>query len=46
LVQFLWLVPITQSEADYTAQNGVDALETLFEEQEVDILDPFRKSAV
>jgi hypothetical protein len=46
LVQFLWLVPITQSEADYTAQNGVDVLETLFEEQEVDILDPFRKSAV
>jgi Suppressor of fused protein (SUFU) len=45
-VQFLWLVPITPSEAEYAAQNGADALETLFEEREVDTLDPFRESVV
>jgi hypothetical protein len=45
-VQFLWLVPITPRDAEYVAQKGADALETLFKQGEVDSIDPFRESAV
>ncbi|ACY96333.1 MULTISPECIES: suppressor of fused domain protein [Thermomonospora] len=45
-VQFLWLVPITRREAIYAMGNGTAALEDLFEEKQVDVLDPFRKSVI
>ncbi|MDR0984290.1 MAG: suppressor of fused domain protein [Ruminococcus sp.] len=43
-IQFLWLIPITQSERNFKKKNGLDALENLFENEEFNYLDPFRKS--
>jgi hypothetical protein len=45
-VQFLWLVPITPREAIYATGNGTAALEDLFEQNRVDVLDPARKSVI
>jgi Suppressor of fused protein (SUFU) len=45
-VRFLWLVPITPGEAIYATRNGTAALEDLFEQNQVDVLDPFRESIV
>ncbi|WP_067486604.1 suppressor of fused domain protein [Actinomadura hibisca] len=41
-VRFLWLVPITRSEAEYARAHSADALGDLLEQKEADILDPFR----
>jgi hypothetical protein len=41
-----WLIPITEKERDYKIENGYQALEQLFEEKQIDYLDPDRKSLV
>jgi hypothetical protein len=41
-VRFLWLVPVTRSEAEYAHAHGSDALGDLLEKNEADILDPQR----
>jgi hypothetical protein len=46
LVHFYWLLPITKSEHDYKISNGLDALESLFDEAEFDFSDPFREPVV
>jgi hypothetical protein len=43
-IQFLWLIPITPSEARFKKANGVEALETRFEEQRFDYLSSHRAS--
>jgi hypothetical protein len=43
-IQFLWLIPITPSEATFKRTHGVEALETRFEEQHFDYLDSHRGS--
>jgi hypothetical protein len=45
-VSFLLLIPISDTELEYKQQNGDDALETLFEDNEIDIYDLNRKSVV
>jgi len=44
--RFLWLVPITQEELDLKKKNGVEALESKFEEVQFDYADFFRQSVV
>jgi hypothetical protein len=44
LVRMLWLVPITRTEVDFKAANGLEALESLFENREFDYADPNRPS--
>lgn len=43
-IRFLWLVPITAREAALANSAGVEALEVLFEERGMDVLDFSRKS--
>lgn len=38
-----WLIPITKAERDYKVENGCEALEQLFEEKELDYINPERK---
>ncbi len=45
-VHFYWLIPITAAEVAYKKQHGMEALESKFEEVELDYLDPNRASAV
>jgi len=45
-VQFLWLMPITESERDYKRVHGIEALEQQFDEVSVNYLDPTRQSVV
>jgi hypothetical protein len=45
-ISFLWLLPITEAERDYKIEMGLDALETLFEDKQINYLDPFRESMV
>jgi hypothetical protein len=45
-VECLWLIPIAKSERDYTKKNGLEALESKFEEYRFDYLDPARPSVV
>jgi len=45
-VRFLWLVPITASEAEYARTHGADALGDLLEQNQADVLDPQRRSVV
>lgn len=42
-IRFLWLVPISNSEAAFATQYGLDALERRFEEASFNYLDPNRK---
>jgi len=44
--QILWLVPITKREADFARTEGVEALEQIFEREQIDTLDPTRISVV
>lgn len=37
-----WLIPITEKEGDYKSKNGCEALEQLFEEKQLDYLNPNR----
>jgi hypothetical protein len=41
-----WLIPITEKERDYKMENGCEALEQLFEEGQLDYLNPNRKCLV
>jgi antitoxin YqcF len=45
-VAWLLAVPISDAEAQLRAEQGADALETRFEEAEIDIFDPNRHSVV
>jgi hypothetical protein len=46
-VDFLWMIPITEAEREYTVKNGSDELEKRFEEAEISpVLDESRKSIV
>jgi hypothetical protein len=40
----LWLIPITEQERDFKVANGCEALEQLFEDKQLDYLDPNRPS--
>jgi len=41
-----WFIPITEKERDYKIENGCEALEQLFEEKQIDYLNPNRDSLV
>ncbi len=41
-VHCYWLIPITEKERDYKIDNGCEALEQLFEEKQLDYLNPDR----
>lgn len=41
-----WLIPITEKERDYKIENGCEALEQLFEERQLDYLNPNRSCLV
>jgi hypothetical protein len=43
-VTFAWLIPITPRERDYKRDNGLEALETLMDQQGFNYLDPDRAS--
>jgi hypothetical protein len=45
-VRFLWLVPITAAEADYRRERGLEALEQLMEAENVNVVNPLRRSLV
>ena len=45
-VRCLWLVPITKAERDFKIQQGLEALEQLFEGSKFNYLDPLRPSVV
>jgi hypothetical protein len=45
-VQLVWLVPITEAEASYGDERGIEALEQLLEQSYVDVISPVRRSAV
>lgn len=44
--RLLWLIPITRSERDFKKENGLEALELLFETNNFHYLDPLRASIV
>ncbi|MGI5093250.1 suppressor of fused domain protein [Treponema socranskii] len=43
-VKIFWLIPITETEHTYAIKNGIDKLEKLFEEKELNYIDFERKS--
>jgi antitoxin YqcF len=45
-VAWLLAIPISEAEAEYALENGGDALESLFEENEIDITDLERDSVL
>jgi len=45
-VQVLWLVPITEAEARYVGDRGLEALEQLLEHSNVDVISPMRRSLI
>ncbi|TMV68151.1 suppressor of fused domain protein, partial [Thioclava sp. BHET1] len=45
-VKFYWLLPITESERNFKSSNGVESLESLFDQLAIDPLDPSRKAVV
>lgn len=44
--RLLWLLPITKAERDFKAANGLEALESLFDERAIDFWEPSRRSVV
>jgi len=46
IVNFLLAIPISDHELEFKNKNGSEALEDLFQENEVDVFDLDRKSAV
>ncbi|MBC1796078.1 suppressor of fused domain protein [Listeria booriae] len=44
VITWLLLIPISKSELEYLSDNGIDALESLFEAGQIDIFDINRKS--
>ena len=45
-VRFLWVLPITATEASFTKLKGLEALEQKFDAVELDYLNPGRASVV
>jgi hypothetical protein len=45
-VRFLWLVPITAAEAGLVRSRGMDALESMLEKGNVDVISSKRRSLV
>ena len=45
-IQFLWLIPITKDEVEYKKAKGLESLESLFENESFNYIDPFRHSVV
>lgn len=45
-VHCYWFIPITENERDYKMDNGSEALEQLFEDKQLDYLNPHRASLV
>jgi hypothetical protein len=45
-VRILWLIPITRTEREYKVQNGIEALEKLFEQAKFDFSNPSRPSVL
>lgn len=45
-IQFLWLIPITKKEVDHKKAKGIESLESLFENDSFNYIDPFRQSVV
>ena len=45
-IKIFWLIPISISEVEYKKENGVDALEELFEQKQFNYLDPKRISVI
>jgi hypothetical protein len=41
----VWLLPITKAEREFKVANGLEALESLFEERKLRYWDPHRPSA-
>ncbi|MBC1458179.1 suppressor of fused domain protein [Listeria newyorkensis] len=46
VITWLSLIPISELELEYLNDNGSDALESLFEEKEIDIFDMYRESVL
>jgi hypothetical protein len=44
--RILWLLPITKAEKDFRREEGLEALESLFDERGIDPVDPQRTSVV
>lgn len=45
-VAWLMMVPISEEEYKYACKNGIEALETLFEEKDIDIYNLHRESVI
>jgi hypothetical protein len=45
-VDFVWLLPITESERDFKVRHGLEALESRFEQAAIDYAAPHRPAAV
>lgn len=45
-VDFLWMLPITKEERDFKSANGLEALESLFDEHHLKYWNPRRNSVV
>lgn len=46
IVQTLWIVPISRSERDFKAAQGVESLEAAFEASKFNYMDPLREPVV
>jgi hypothetical protein len=45
-IRILWLLPITETEKDFRRTNGLEALESLFEDRAINPVDPGRRSVI
>lgn len=45
-VAWLMAIPISENEKKYLEKYGLDELETLFEKQQIDVIDMYRNSVV
>jgi len=46
IIKCYWFIPITEKERDYKIESGVEELEQLFEDKQLDYLNPNRKELV
>ncbi|MBI1783398.1 MAG: suppressor of fused domain protein [Sphingobacteriales bacterium] len=46
IIHCYWLIPITEKERDFHSEKGCEALEQLFEEKQIEYLNPNRDSLV
>ena len=46
IIHCYWLIPITEKERDYRAENGSEALQQLFESKQIEYLNPERKCLI